>query len=380
MKSRRQKTEEPRFAWKEKHMLGIKTQNGQTYWRHTRLPLPVLHPRRPAGVKLPSCLTVQRGDRVMAVAVSSHRPPKVACHYPQRVACSHPQRGACHRPQRGTCHRPQRAACWARRPVGRFAAVWGCEQVVVLFLEPRALLAQAREIPPTEPEMTWFVKGVVCLQDREARVNHVQPLWGSCFMRPVCACTVTRPGSTSGNPAQVFQHGLCNVPMEMLSWLTYKHLRAAAALTWAGISSCWGCAHAVQQQWQCRQSWRTKGSRGAWLHLGLLLFFLAKKNKNIFPPPTPWKGGGGKVQEYFKYLLFFLRGKNAMWFHSSHANIYVSKGEARSERKAGFGCDMGFGARDVDLLLAQAQIACLTLGQSRSPLCPQLPSCSSPHF
>lgn len=69
-----------------------------------------------------------------------------------------------------------------------------------------------------------------------------------------------------------------------------------------------------------------------------------------------------------------------MWFHSSHANIYVSKGEARSERKAGFGCDMGFGARDVDLLLAQAQIACLTLGQSRSPLCPQLPSCSSPHF
>lgn len=100
----------------------------------------------------------------------------------------------------------------------------------------------------------------------------------------------------------------------------------------------------------------------------------------IYSPLRLLEKEGGKVQEYFKYLLFFLRGKNAMWFHSSHANIYVSKGEARSERKAGFGCDMGFGARDVDLLLAQAQIACLTLGQSRSPLCPQLPSCSSPHF
>jgi len=59
----------------------------------------------------------------------------------------------------------------------------------------------------------------------------------------------------------------------------------------------------------------------------------------------------GKVQKYFKYLLFFLRGKNAMWFHSSHANIYVSKKGARSERKIGFGCDMAFGARDVYLLL-----------------------------
>lgn len=35
-----------------------------------------------------------------------------------------------------------------------------------------------------------------------------------------------------------------------------------------------------------------------------------------------------------------------MWFHSSHANIYVSKREARSEGKSGFGCDTGFGARD----------------------------------
>lgn len=292
MKSRRQKTEEPCFAWKEKHMLGIKTQNGQTYWRHTRLPLPVLHPRRPAGVKLPSCLTAQQGDRVMAVAVSSHHPLKVACHCPQRVAHSHPQRRTCHRPERGTFHRPQRAACWARSPVRSFAAMWGCEQVVVLFLELREHCWHKQVKFLWQPEMTRFVKGVVCSQGREAWVNHVQSLWGSCFMHPVCACTVTRPGSTSGNPAQVFQHGLCNFPMEMLSWLAYKHLHAAAALTWAGISSCCGCARAVRQWWQCRQSWRTKGSRGAWLHLGLLLFFLAKKNKNIFPPPTPWKGGG----------------------------------------------------------------------------------------
>lgn len=58
-----------------------------------------------------------------------------------------------------------------------------------------------------------------------------------------------------------------------------------------------------------------------------------------------------------------------MWFYSGHANIYVSKGEARSERITGFGCDTGFGARDVDLLLALPELACVTLNQPHSPLC-----------
>lgn len=66
-----------------------------------------------------------------------------------------------------------------------------------------------------------------------------------------------------------------------------------------------------------------------------------------------------------------------MWFYSSHANIYVSKREARSERITGFGHDTGFGARDVDLLLALPELACVTLNQSHSPLCPQLPSATA---
>lgn len=66
-----------------------------------------------------------------------------------------------------------------------------------------------------------------------------------------------------------------------------------------------------------------------------------------------------------------------MWFYSSHANIYVSKREARSERITGFGHDTGFGARDVDLLLALPELACVTLNQSHSPLCLQLPSATA---
>lgn len=49
MKSRRQKTEETCFAWKKKHVLGIKTQNGQTYWRHTCLPPPPFAPSQASG-------------------------------------------------------------------------------------------------------------------------------------------------------------------------------------------------------------------------------------------------------------------------------------------------------------------------------------------
>lgn len=67
-----------------------------------------------------------------------------------------------------------------------------------------------------------------------------------------------------------------------------------------------------------------------------------------------------------------------MWFYSGHANIYVSKRDARSERITGFDCDTGFGARDVDLLLALPEFACVTLNQSHhSPLCPQLPSATA---
>lgn len=66
-----------------------------------------------------------------------------------------------------------------------------------------------------------------------------------------------------------------------------------------------------------------------------------------------------------------------MWFYSGHANIYVSKREARSERITGFGCDTGFGARDVDLLFALPEPACTSLNQSPSPLCPQLPSATA---
>lgn len=66
-----------------------------------------------------------------------------------------------------------------------------------------------------------------------------------------------------------------------------------------------------------------------------------------------------------------------MWFYSGHANIYVSKREARSERITGFGCDTGFGARDVDLLFALPEPACASLNQPPSPLCPQLPSATA---
>lgn len=66
-----------------------------------------------------------------------------------------------------------------------------------------------------------------------------------------------------------------------------------------------------------------------------------------------------------------------MWFYSGHANIYVSKREARSERFTGLGCDTGFGARDVDLLLALPELAWVTLNQSHSPLSPQLPSATA---
>lgn len=67
-----------------------------------------------------------------------------------------------------------------------------------------------------------------------------------------------------------------------------------------------------------------------------------------------------------------------MWFYSGHANIYVSKRDARSERITGFDCDTGFGARDVDLLLALPELACVNLNQSHhSPLCPQLPSATA---
>lgn len=72
-----------------------------------------------------------------------------------------------------------------------------------------------------------------------------------------------------------------------------------------------------------------------------------------------------------------------MWFYSGHANIYVSKREVRSERITGFGCDTGFGARDVDLLFALPELACVSLNQSHSPLGPQLPSATadlSPFF
>lgn len=53
-----------------------------------------------------------------------------------------------------------------------------------------------------------------------------------------------------------------------------------------------------------------KGFQRLCLHLDLLLlFFFAKKNKNIFPPTYTLLKKEGKLQKYFKYLLFFLRGK-----------------------------------------------------------------------
>lgn len=89
-------------------------------------PLPLLHPRRQAGVKLLSCLASLGGGLVT------------------------PAKSTGRRPKRGV--RGGLGAKWEVFPP--WAVLCGCEHVLVLLLEQNTLLAQAGEIPLAEPEMT----------------------------------------------------------------------------------------------------------------------------------------------------------------------------------------------------------------------------------
>lgn len=87
---------------------------------------------------------------------------------------------------------------------------------------------------------------------------------------------------------------------------------------------------------------KNRGLSGIWLYLTFSFFSSLPGKIKISSTYQILEKEEWTAQEYFKYV-FFLRGKNAMWFHSSHANIYVSKKKAKSERKVGLGCDVAFG-------------------------------------
>lgn len=79
-----------------------------------------------------------------------------------------------------------------------------------------------------------------------------------------------------------------------------------------------------------------KGFQRLCLHLDLLLlFFFAKKNKNIFPPPRPppLLKKEGKLQKYFKYLLFFLRGKKMQCGFILAMQIFMWAKEKQDQRE-----------------------------------------------
>lgn len=186
-------------------------------------PLPLLHPRRQAGVKLLSCLASLGGGLVT--------------------------------PAKSTGRRPKRGVGGAWSKVGSFSTLgcfvwmWACSGTFI-GAEHTVGTSRWNSSGRAGDDPGWFYREWIVLiapgKDREAWVNHVHPPWWSCLGHAVFACTIIRHGSIfkwttvgTGNPAWITQ--LSHENLQVTHLQTPSYWCWPTPLTWAGVSSCCGC-------------------------------------------------------------------------------------------------------------------------------------------